>query len=107
MGRNSRSESSTSSPQKPSSFLENFIQQLQNNFTKREQIFLGLLVTLILLFNVVFTDLAETLSFFLFNGALVYVAYQLAPLLYTSLHFIEKELVPSKGKAVLITGKFF
>lgn len=76
----------------------------QLSFNKRDQIFLGLLVAFWLLFNLILTDLAATLQFWLLNTALVYTAYQLAPFLYNSLHFIEKDLVEPTGKAVLITG---
>src|SRR5699024_4817684 len=75
-------------------------------FNKRDQIFLGLCAALWLVFHVILTDLAATLQWWLLNSLLVYIAYQLAPFLYTSLHFIEKELVEPSGKAVLITGEF-
>lgn len=86
--------------------LASFLKTLpfQLSFNKRDQIFLGLLVTLWLLFNLILTDLAATLQFWLLNAALIYTAYQLAPFLYNSLHFIEKDLVEPTGKAVLITG---
>ncbi|KAI2796253.1 hypothetical protein BLOT_015959 [Blomia tropicalis] len=68
---------------------------------KRDQIFI-ILSVIFLLFNL--TDLAQRIQFWLLNLVLIYCAYVLAPFLYNALPFIEKELIESRGKAVLVTG---
>ena len=85
--------------------VEAILARLSTN--RRDKVFFASLISLFVIFNIILTDaIIRRLQFWLFNAALVYIAYKITPFFYDSLYFVEKEFIDPNGKAVFITGKF-